>query len=164
MTRHKQQLLQEQEMLLEQVQKNQEDNSESKETDENHEPKQFSDFISSTSPTSNSAMLASPNRFSSQQAPHPLSVETSPLDSRAAGTYPRSCQLLKLYQDTPSSRKNFSQTNLLRAGSKRSEKYTGKGNLESGAARELDNYLFGRRNNVSDLLIDWLFAWHILFQ
>eukprot|EP00794_Sanderia_malayensis_P018873 gene18873-20773_t len=147
MTRHKQQLLQEQEMLLEQVQKNQEEHHAAKKG-ENDQDK-LSDSFSSGS--TNSTLVTSPPNLSTQPH-HPLSIETNHLDSMAT-SYPKTSHLLKLYENSADASKNrgghsgnihddpkkylkLSECN----PAKRSSIH------DSRHAKELDYYVFGRRH------------------
>ena len=133
--------LQEQEMLLEQVQKNQEDTGVIKET-ENEDHKQFTNAFSSC--PSNISQLESPPAHFTGQRHHPLSVETNLLDTTSA-SFSKSSHLLKLYEDS-NQRKGFGLSDILRDNKHYSKFNEKTPSRDTHEARELDSYVYGRRH------------------
>lgn len=156
MTRHKQQLLQEQEMLLEQVQKTYGHRNESKENEDESSGKNFS-ISASSSPTNSSVTSTTPNSVLDQPS------SSSALDNKRSFNeisvdFGAKAKPFGIYGDKES-RKDFAQ-NDEKVGNNNHTKHDEESQLVRDS-QEFDSYVYGRRQVLQDLFIIFIATWLI---
>ena len=140
MTRHKQQLLQEQEMLLEQVQKTYGHRNESKENEDESSGKNFC-ISASSSPTNSSVTSTTPNSLLDQPSRSSTLDNQRSFDERLVdfGAKTKPCST---YGDR-GPRKDFAQSDE-KVGSKNYTKHD-EASQSARDSQEFDSYVYGRR-------------------